>query len=388
MRPDGSITGAGRVSPADAPRPDPTPYSDLAAQCGPRPSVPQGRVLTIEGLGPNEIAYNPSRPFELFAPALGRAVHVMYVRVESKDSAAVNRLVTPRGTYDPRSVLYVQVDDDRWAPADPARLGLPDAGVVFEGMEDPFVCTVGTDLVVGGVVIDFSTAEAVAEPIPIAHPSRFDYSLATTTVTVQLRRGPTLADLEPFATITGMREVRLVELSDSSVFVATRPHGGPAGLGTIGFTRIATLDDLTQEAVAAAPLMPWVIATDVKTGPNDLHLVRRSAGRDEVGVLAHAAFRDARCDLHYLAMTFRVTNPHDVPGGGAQVSPPRVIACRHDWPPTAVKRTTLEDVIFPTSVHRRSGEMILQAGVSDAAIGELVVADPFGDHLSDRPHPG
>ena len=385
MRADGP-TGAGSSGPAVATRPRALGYADLAAQCGPRPTVPRGRILTIEGLGAGEIAYNPSRPFELFAPALGRTVRVMYVRVESRSSAAVNRLLTTDGSvpsgggaYDPRSVLYEQVDEDRWVPADYRRLGLPPTSFVFEGLEDPFVCSVGTDLIVGGVIIDFSTAVAVNEPIPIAHASRFDYSLATTTVTVQLRRGPTLADLAPFATIRGMREVRLLQLSDESVFVATRPHGGAAGLGTMGFTRIPTLDDLTQDIVDAAPLMPWVITPDVKTGPNDLHLVRGSTpADDQVGVLGHAAFRDTRFDLHYLATAFRVLNPFAVPAAAAQVSDPKVLACRHDWPLAGVKRPTLEDVVFPTSLVASDGQMVLQAGVSDAAIGELVIPAPFG----------
>lgn len=365
--------GAGTTTAAPASVPS---YASLLAQQ--RASrEPEGVLQVLAGARNGEIAYNPSAPFELQTPS-GR-VTAMYVRVESQDSQIVSRLLQPPGRYNPRSVLYVRVAHNHWEPADAEALGLPRSAVCLEGVEDPFLTFIGGELILGGVVIDFSTAIAVDTPIAITDPSRFDYSRSTTTVTVMFWRGSSLAELGPFRTIRGMREVRLVELSDGSVLVATRPQGGEAGLGKIGLTRVPSLDHLTQQAVDGARLLDQLVAPDIKVGPNDMYLLPgRMPQDDQVGMLAHTAYREPNGDLHYFAAAFRILNPHKLDAEGVHHTPLRVIATRRDWPAGGkVKRRTLEDVVFPSALTADGDRLLLTAGVSDGEVGTLVVDDPF-----------
>lgn len=351
-------------------------YAELLTQ---RPAriAPSGVTCTIAGLAPHEIAYNPSTPFTLDTP--GGPVRAMYVRVESQDSQIVSRLLRTPGRYDPRSVLYVQDGPSAWRPAVADEVGLPPEALVLEGVEDPFITWIGGEVVLGGVVIDFSGAVLVDEPIAITDPARFDYSRSTTTVTVMFWRGPSLGELEPFTTIRGMREVRLVELNDGSVLVATRPQGGAAGLGMIGITRIPSLDDLTQEAADGAQLLADLVAPDVKVGPNEMYLLPGKArADDEVGMVAHTAYRETDGQLHYFATAFRILNPYTCDAEGAAHTRMRVLATRADWPAEGkVKRPTLEDVVFPSGVTRDREGTLLWAGLSDGEIGTLRIADPF-----------
>lgn len=174
--------------------------------------------------------------------------------------------------------------------------------------------------------------------------------------------------------------MRLLELGDGTILVATRPQGGPAGIGTIGLTTINDLGELNQEVVDGAILIKNQVAPDVKIGPNELHLLTRDGQRrDEVGVLGHVAFRDAHGDVHYSAVAFKVLNPYTFRTEGICVSPVKIIATRQNWPAGKIKRSQLRDVAFPSSLDRSNGQALLSAGLSDGEIGELLIPDPFAD---------
>lgn len=282
---------------------------------------------------------------------------LMYVRVESIAADWFNLLTDPPGPYDPRSVAYRE-NADGWSPG---------YGPAFEGMEDPFVTVVGDELVLGGVVIDFSTARRIADPIELTSPSHFDYTKATPTVTTVFYRGRSVHELRHFATVRGMKDVRLAQQGDGRIVVATRPQGGDAGIGRIGIAVVDSLDDLTQAVVDGATLLANDVADDVKMGPNQLHALRGG----ELGVIAHAAYRATDGDLSYAAVAFRVDRV-------LRASPVEVIALRDDWPAGEAKRSQVADVVFPSGIERHGdGTATLIAGLSDGAIGALEIPDPF-----------
>ena len=327
-------------------------YSQLVAEYRARRDYsgpPRGRILRLEGLG-DKLGYNPSMPFT-------QGWHrLMYVRVESISADWFNLLTDPPGTYDPRSVAFREHDGEWRAGYGPA----------FEGMEDPFVAIVGSEVVLGGVIIDFSTARRIADPIELTAPSHFDYTKATPTVTTVFYRGRSVHELRHFATIRGMKDVRVAEV-DGRVVMATRPQGGPAGLGRIGLATIDSLDDVCQGVVDDAVLLDNDVADDVKMGANQLHAL----GDGEVGVIAHAAYRAPDGDLSYAAVAFCVD-------GSLRTTPVQVIATRDDWPSGEVKRSQVADVLFPSGIERHyDGTATLIAGLSDGAIGALEIPDPF-----------
>jgi hypothetical protein len=354
---------------------EPKSHEQLVDELDARPAVGPGTIYRIDGIG-DKIAYNPSRPFRCIAPATRREVTAMYVRVESIEADWFNHLDRPPGVYDSEAILYLEAGPGSWIPATPENFG--PAGLQHDLMEDPFLEFLGEELVMGGVRIDFSTAEGGHDPIPLDAIEHFHYP-ASPTVTTEFFRGPGPAALRRFATIRHMRDVRVVRLGDGRVLVATRPQGGEAGMGTIGLVLIDNLADLDQSAVERARLIKSLLVSDMKAGANELYFLPKGDGRpaDEVGVLAHTAARDDRGHVSYFAAAFRILNPYTCMDDGVEHSPIVPIARRSDWPAGRVKRPMVEDVVFPAALSRRDGETILTGGLSDGEIGELAVPDPF-----------
>jgi hypothetical protein len=349
---------------------EPRSHEQLIGELESRPQAPPGRIYRIEGLD-GKIAYNPSRPFRCLAPATGQEVLAMYVRVESVEADWFNHLERPPGVYDSEAILYLEAEPGRWIPATPENFG--PAGLQHDLMEDPFLEFVGDELVMGGVRIDFATAEGGHDPIPLDAIEHFHYP-QTPTVTTEFFRGPDPGDLRRFATIRHMRDVRVVRLGDGRILVATRPQGGEAGMGSIGLVIVDSLDELDQAAADRAILIKSLLVPDMKAGANELYLLG-----DEVGVLAHTAARADSGHVSYFAATFRILNPYTFAEDGAvEHTPIRAIARRSDWPPGQVKREMVEDVVFPAALVERDGRAVLIGGLSDGEIGEIDVPEPFG----------
>jgi hypothetical protein len=354
----------------------PKRHEDLVAELDARPPLQRAWVHRIDGIG-DRIAYNPSRPFRCVAPATGREVTAMYVRVESVEADWFNHLERPPGVYDSQAILYLEAKPGHWVPASAESFG--PAGLQHEPMEDPFVEFVDGELVFGGVRIDFSSAAGGHDPIPLDAIAHFDYSRAAPTVTTEFHRGPGPEELHRFATIRHMRDVRLLRLDEDRILVATRPQGGEAGMGSIGLVLIGSLDELDQAAVDRAALITELLAEEMKAGANELYLLPKGSARerDEVGVLAHAAAREPDGSVSYFAAAFRILNPHTFMEEGIRHTPATAIARRGDWPPGKVKRPQVQDVVFPAALLRRNGDTRLLAGLSDGEIGELEIPDPF-----------
>ncbi|QZA34176.1 DUF1861 family protein [Hydrogenibacillus sp. N12] len=270
--------------------------------------------------------------YNITAPFLDRGRWVIAGRVERRESEHSE-------TY-----FFVQ-SGDRWEPLREAPV-LP--------LQDPFVTRIADELVFGGVETFIH---------PRGTPPRF---LWWRTI---LFRGRDVGDLRPFFVgPDGMKDIRLVELADGTVGVFTRPQGKKGGRGKIGFTRVASLEALTLEAIEEAPLLEGMFLDDEWGGVNAAYLLPDGT----LGVLGHIACFDPDGRRNYYALVFRF-DPET-----RRYWDVRVIAERENFLPGPAKRDDLTNVVFPGGLVRRpDGWAELYAGVSDVGAQKLILPDPF-----------
>lgn len=225
-------------------------------------------------------------------------------------------------------------------------------GAPVFALQDPFFTHVAGELVFGGVQI-----EDVGE-------GRLRWCTA-------FYRGADIFSLRPFFTgPSGMKDIRLSERPDGRVGVFTRPQGDKGGRGTIGYTEVDSLDALSVAAIDAAPLLTGMFHPLDWGGANETFAL--PGGR--IGVLCHVACFDddsSSSDRHYWASTF-VFDP-----ATRQFSNFRIIADRAQFGPGDSKRPDLRDVVFSSGLVFEPGRTLLYAGVSDAEVHCLAIADPF-----------
>lgn len=286
----------------------------------------RGARLRFTGVSGRDV-YNPTRPFEIG----GR--RVLAARVESRASETDS------------TVMFFEQRGGAWRPV---------AGAPVFAMQDPFVATIGGEVVFGGVEI-----ETPADGGHIRYRTTF-------------YRGGSLGTLERFTTGPwGMKDIRLAELDDGSIAVLTRPQGARGGRGKIGFTVARSLADVTPELIDQAPIIEGMFAEGEWGGANEV--VR--LGGDRLGVLGHIARFDARGGRHYYPMAFEL----DARRGTATA--PRLLLERRDLPGGlrgASKRRDLRDVLFSGGIERHAGgRATLYLGAGDAETHRVDIADPF-----------
>ncbi len=222
--------------------------------------------------------------------------------------------------------------------------GLNDALLVEDAprfaLQDPFVCWIDNQRVVGGVEVEF---DAHNQPVRWrtqfwAGPSIFHMRLMT--------KGP-----------WGMKDIRLVSLPDARVLVFTRPQGAIGGRGMIGWTIVDTLKDLNASSIDKATLLHHVESMDW-CGVNAAQLL--PDGRVEV--LAHVAHFDSELNRHYYAARF-IFDYHS-----GQSSTIEIVACRDDFLPGESKRDDLRDVVFPAGWLQMPEGRLLFCGTSDCEV--------------------
>ncbi|WP_019004758.1 MTP-1 family protein [Cohnella laeviribosi] len=279
--------------------------------------------LEFAGVGDRDV-YNITAPFE------DEGELVIAGRVESRDSEHSH-------------IMFFVERDGKWVP----REGWP-----VLTLQDPFYTRVAGEIVVGGVEV-------------YPHPSKSG-ALAWRTV---MYKGEKLRDLSRFFTgPDGMKDLRIIELPDGSIAMFTRPQGEKGGRGKIGFARLASLADLTIEAVEAAPLLEGQFIDAEWGGANEPHLLEGGL----VGVLGHIACFDEAGDRHYYPMVFAI-DPYT-----GEFSDIELIAVRNRFLPGEAKRDDLIDVVFSGGlVRRKDGTAELYAGISDAEAHRITIPDPF-----------
>lgn len=287
----------------------------------------RGDRLRFTGVGGRDV-YNPTRPFTIG----GR--RVIAARVESRTSESDS------------TVRFFEERGGAWRPVE----GAP----VF-AMQDPFVSTIGGEVVFGGVEI-----ETPADGGHIRYRTTF-------------YRGGSLGELERFtAGPWGMKDIRLAELDDGTIAVLTRPQGVRGGPGKIGFAVARSLADVTPELIDRAPIIEGMFADGEWGGANEIV----NLGGDRLGVLGHIARFDVRKNRHYYPMAFEL----DVKRGTATA--PRILVERRDLPGGlrgATKRRDLHDVLFAGGIERHGdGRATLYLGAGDAETHQVDITDPFG----------
>ncbi|MCF7932146.1 MAG: DUF1861 family protein [Acholeplasmataceae bacterium] len=169
---------------------------------------------------------------------------------------------------------------------------------------------------------------------------------------------------------SGMKDVRVIRVQDQ-IAVFTRPQGGLAGPGKIGFMMIDTLFELSPDRISKATILSDHFRDDEWGGANQLHVLNNGW----IGVLGHISRRDQMNHLHYAAMTFAF-HPWTMETRGL-----KVIAERRDFLEGEAKREDLHDVIFPGGLVRTDhGKALLYAGISDCEAQRLTITDPYLDY--------
>jgi len=283
-----------------------------------------GRRLVFSGVGGRDV-YNISAPF------LDRGEPVIAGRVENRDNES-------------SEVMFFVERHGEWVP----RNGAP----VFT-LQDPFFTFVGEELVFGGVEVYFD----VDDP---------QYVTSWRTV---FYRGYSVNELIPFAQgpLT-MKDIRLIERDNGRIGVFTRPMMVDGARALIGYTEIATLDDLTEEAIDGARLLRRQFLPEEWGGVNEAHLLKGGL----IGVLGHIAWMEEFNIRHYYPMVF-VYDPDS-----HRYTPIKLIATREMFPDGPAKRPDLQDVLFSGGlVRHEDGTASLYTGVSDAEAHVIRIPDPF-----------
>lgn len=284
-----------------------------------------GEKLVFAGVGERDV-YNITAPFQVGEE------RIIAGRVEARDSELAE-------------LVFFAERDGVWRPR-------PDTQS-YPKLQDPCVARVGGELVIGGV----------------EYPVTLDSGREGWRMIFY--RGRCLEDLERF--LVGpdhMKDIRMVELADGRVGVFSRPQGEPGGRGTIGFAAVDSLEGLTAEVIARAPLLEGQFLEEEWGGANEAHLL--TDGR--LGVLGHIARMDGE-EKHYYPMAF-VLHPENL-----ERTPPKIIAARNCFPPGPPKRPDLVDIIFSGGLVRNGdGTATLYAGISDAEGARIDMPDPFASY--------
>lgn len=277
-----------------------------------------------------------------FAGVDGHDVYNITAPFRSGDVTVIAGRVEPRH-HEFSTIVFFAEREGVWYPV---------PGAPLFDLQDPFFCFVRGELVFGGVRIH-ETETGV---------------LGWKTV---FFRGTSIFDLkEFFVGPNGMKDIRLCDCENGRIGVFTRPQVEKGGRGTIGYTEVASLDDLTLAVLDAAPLIEGMFHPSDWGGANETHLL---AG-GEIGVLAHAAYYendDYQQARHYYATAF-IFDPQT-----RRFRDYRVIASRDQFPDGQAKRPDLKDVIFSSGLVRGSEGTRLYAGVSDAEAHWIAIPDPF-----------
>jgi len=283
--------------------------------------------LNFTGVGDKDV-YNISAPFE------NQGKLMIAGRVEARDS-------------EHSEVYFFEEQSGVWTPIE---------GAPTYQLQDPFYTRIHGELVIGGVQI-------------YPHPT-VPNALMWRTV---FYKGASINELELcFTGPDGMKDLRLIELQDGSIGVFTRPQGEKGGRGKIGFTRVASLEELSIDQINEAPLLEGQFVDEEWGGCNEIHLLPTGT----LGVLGHIACFDEQGDRHYYPMAFSFD-----PETGAH-SEIELIATRSEFPAGASKRSDLVDVVFSGGVVRHLDRTAtLYCGISDAEAHRITIQDPFAKFL-------
>lgn len=217
-------------------------------------------------------------------------------------------------------------------------------------LQDPYITIIAGEIVIGGTEV-FNHPEKVGE---------LWYNAVK-------YRGSDLNNLTRFFEGPyGMKDIRIVELSNGKILVFTRPQGETGGRGQIGTIIIDDLEHICDVDLVNAPLLKIFISEEWG-GVNEAHILESG----KVGVLSHIASFDENGDRHYYASAFI----YDIVT--KEVDDFKIITTRQDLEPGESKRPDLQDVVFSGGI-RIDGEMArLYIGAGDCEAHYVEIENPF-----------
>ncbi|MDP3130415.1 MAG: DUF1861 family protein, partial [Bacillota bacterium] len=159
---------------------------------------------------------------------------------------------------------------------------------------------------------------------------------------------------------------RVERMGDLHVF--TRPQGGSAGAGTIGYYRTHDLTGVNPTAIEQAPLLFTQFPPGCWGGVNQILPLDNGL----LGIVGHIATMSEGDVRHYYGMSF-VFDP-----ATRQSTEVEILCERRDFQDGAAKRPDLVDVVFLGGLVRHdNGTATLFTGLSDAEAHSAIIDDPF-----------
>ncbi|MCJ7689642.1 MAG: DUF1861 family protein [Clostridiaceae bacterium] len=278
--------------------------------------------INFTNVGENDV-YNISAPF------IDNGKLIIAGRVEARDSEC-------------SIVYFFQQEDTNWIPVE----GYPKLK-----LQDPFFIKINGELLIGGVEV-FKNSEV-------------EGTLMWRTI---FYKGKDITSLKRFFVgPDGMKDLRLVKLSDDRIGILTRPQGEKGGRGKIGFTIVSTLEELSINIINEAPLVDDLFKEDEWGGANEARVLNETT----LGILGHVACFDNKGQRHYYSMTFKLNI------NSLEIKEQKLIAIRNDFKQGQAKRPDLEDVVFSGGLIIDGDKAVLYAGISDAEAQYIVIANPF-----------
>ncbi len=273
-------------------------------------------------------AYNSSIPFEVDGK------RYIFARIEKRDEWATSV-----------SKLFYEVARDEWSL-------LPYAETY--PLEDPFVAKVGGEIVLGGT-----------------HVRKIGGSPEV--YCCYFYKG-TLDKMTYFTTgPAGMKDIRLVELSEGRIGVFSRPRR-PCANGAqsaVGFTVIDDIMKLTPELVESAPYINGLFGAGEWGGVNQAYLLESG----KIGGIGHTSWVERRGELDFQIYTNTafVLDPETL-----ELLDYKMIGTSAAYPATEPKKPHLADCVFTSGIEMRAdGKVDLYSGVRDAYVGRITIDYPF-----------
>jgi len=241
---------------------------------------------------------------------------------------------------------------------------LPQPHPVFR-LQDPSVTKINGEIILCGIEVEVVTLSRFQQLIQGKKEDRKILFYKTV-----FYKGDSIENLTRFAEgPKGMKDIRLVKLTDGTIGVYARPQGdNKGGRGQIGFTIIKDLSELSEELIQAAPLLSTRFPAKEWGGVNEA--IPLPNGR--VLALGHRAYYDNHEVRHYYPWAF----VHDPKTG--EVIDLGILAERSDFPEGLSKRTDLADVLFSAGMKLLpNGHILLKVGMGDAEAGEMERDNPL-----------
>lgn len=277
------------------------------------------RFIGVEGYD----VYNPSIPFEYDGKSY------IVGRVEKRDSE------------ESEAVFFEESGENEYVVS---------KHIKRYNLQDPFVCYICGEWILGGTEI----CRIPNESEKICWRTTFYHGKDINNLEL-LTRGP-----------IGMKDIRMIELDDNSIGVFTRPQGEIGGRGKIGFFKIDSLKELTNDRIEKAVILDQFI--DEEWGGVNQAIILENG---HIGVIGHIAKYSDDGARHYYSMAFTL-NPMD-----GSYTPMKIIAVRTNFLKGAAKREDLKDVLFSAGIVTKNGKTFLYTGVSDAEVQMIEIDYPF-----------